>query len=310
MARSYANVATAIWRDDEFRALSISAQHLYFLLISQPDISAAGVLSLNLTRWASRTAGITRSRLRGPLEELQEHRFIVVDEDTEELLVRSFVRWDNGYGNSNRQPSIRDAADAIESTTLRRALAREFDRLDVPRKCIPDSFSQVEGPPDGDPDGHPHGHPDGDPGGDPGFGRVVVTTGPYLEPTTHNPQSTTRVPSPAPPETPRVRASKRAGRIPDDFTLTEELAQWGRENAPNVNGAYETAKFIDYWRAKSGRDATKKDWVATWRNWIRKANESLPSNVVAISGRRPSTTDQRVQAGLDLAAKYAAEETS
>lgn len=33
----------------------------------------------------------------------------------------------------------------------------------------------------------------------------------------------------------------------------------------------EGAKFRDFWHAKSGRDATKVDWKATWRNWCRTA---------------------------------------
>ena len=31
------------------------------------------------------------------------------------------------------------------------------------------------------------------------------------------------------------------------------------------------AQFSDYWTAKSGANATKLDWLATWRNWCRKA---------------------------------------
>ncbi|QXP89479.1 hypothetical protein [Methylococcus capsulatus] len=28
--------------------------------------------------------------------------------------------------------------------------------------------------------------------------------------------------------------------------------------------------FRDYWVAKSGADARKADWGATWRNWVRR----------------------------------------
>ena len=35
----------------------------------------------------------------------------------------------------------------------------------------------------------------------------------------------------------------------------------------------ELAKFIDYWRARAGPGAIKLDWDATWRNWMRTANE-------------------------------------
>ena len=55
---------------------------------------------------------------------------------------------------------------------------------------------------------------------------------------------------------------RRGTRIPGDFTVTPELVAWARERVPGVNGRAETEKFINYWRAKSGRDATKLDWDA------------------------------------------------
>ncbi len=148
MARAYANVATALWRDDEFRPLSLAAQHAYLLLMSQPDISAAGVLPLALTRWASRTKDVTRASLRAAIDELETHRFVALDEETEELLVRSFVRWDNGYGNPKRRPVIKDAASHVESGTLRRVLAAELDRLGLPGAewvgWVPDSHADSQ----------------------------------------------------------------------------------------------------------------------------------------------------------------------
>ncbi len=36
----------------------------------------------------------------------------------------------------------------------------------------------------------------------------------------------------------------------------------------------EAATFVDHWHAKSGRDATKLDWQATWRNWVRNSRRS------------------------------------
>jgi hypothetical protein len=32
----------------------------------------------------------------------------------------------------------------------------------------------------------------------------------------------------------------------------------------------EAAAFRDHWCAKAGKEATKLDWLATWRNWCRK----------------------------------------
>lgn len=58
----------------------------------------------------------------------------------------------------------------------------------------------------------------------------------------------------------------------------------------------EAEKFRNYWTAKSGKDATKADWPATWRNWILNAVErtgkgrengtSEPNGLVAAGQRR------------------------
>jgi hypothetical protein len=187
MARNYANISTSIWRDDDFRALTVGAQHTYLLLATQPDISAAGVLPLTLGRWASRAQGANVDTLTVALDELVAHRFIVLDEDTQELLIRSFVKWDGGYNNSKRRFAIKDAAEQIESGELRAALAVEFGRLDLPLDWIP-AFSQVDSlsiAHTENPDSPSKGYTD--------FRdsrRVVVTEGVVLrpQPTTHKPQ--------------------------------------------------------------------------------------------------------------------------
>ncbi|MGH3771893.1 MAG: hypothetical protein ACRDRW_10925 [Pseudonocardiaceae bacterium] len=46
---------------------------------------------------------------------------------------------------------------------------------------------------------------------------------------------------------PRAHA-RRATRIPEDFTVTTDMVDWARRNAPHVDGRYETAQFRDYWR--------------------------------------------------------------
>ncbi|OWZ94546.1 hypothetical protein B9J07_08875 [Sinorhizobium sp. LM21] len=67
----------------------------------------------------------------------------------------------------------------------------------------------------------------------------------------------------------RRNGSGRAMRLPEDFEPDWGFAAglgFGRAEA-----GVEFDKFRDYWRAKSGRDATKLDWAATWRNWMRSA---------------------------------------
>lgn len=284
MARSYATISTSRWRDDDFRALTVEEQHAYFLLTTQPDISAAGVLTMALTRWASRSKNGSRAGFRAALEGLQDNGVIVIDDETEEILIVPFVADDGGYTNSKRRFAIRDAASQVESTALRRALAAEFARLNLPADWIPE-FSQVDSLSDGVSDALSIADRRATPKNS-DIRRVVVGTGSPLDPATHTPHSPTLVP---PPEAAtREDARKRATRIPDDFAITAEMVAWGRENAPHVNGGYETQKFVDYWRGRSGKDATKTDWLATWRNWMRKAQEDTkrPGRGVATGANR------------------------
>jgi hypothetical protein len=105
----------------------------------------------------------------------------------------------------------------------------------------------------------PGGTDGGVPGGVPG-GVNVPTPLPSLTTTTNSPSESS----------PR----RRATRIPDDFAVTPDMVEWARQRRPDVDGRLETEKFVNYWGAKSGKDATKTDWVKTWRNWILNAKAS------------------------------------
>lgn len=89
-------------------------------------------------------------------------------------------------------------------------------------------------------------------------------------------------------DTAKAKPDSRGTRIPPDFAVTAEMVAWAREHVPDVDGRRETAKFKDYWEAKSGKDATKKDWVAAWRYWMRGAQDRLPAN--GRSYRQPTLT--------------------
>lgn len=65
----------------------------------------------------------------------------------------------------------------------------------------------------------------------------------------------------------RARKSPAPHVIPVDFSLTLERKQWANENARAVNAERETQGFVDYW---AGEQAKKKNWEATWRNWMRR----------------------------------------
>lgn len=96
----------------------------------------------------------------------------------------------------------------------------------------------------------------------------------------------------------RDPARKRATRIPEGFTPSPEVIEAMRAECPKVDLEAENRKFVDYWSAKAGKDATKLDWDATWRNWIRRAKDS---NVTAFPARQSAS--ERAQAHLDTVAE-------
>lgn len=137
MSRNYATFATSIWRPgDHFGALTDNAQRVYFMLATQSDISAAGVLSLNVRRWAGRSADGSKEKVIAGLQELASQRFIAYDYDSEELLIRTFVKWDGGYGNRKRKPVIERAVREVESPVLRKILAEELAKVGLPVEWV------------------------------------------------------------------------------------------------------------------------------------------------------------------------------
>lgn len=151
MARSYANIVTAIWQDTEFRKLIPEDQQGFLLVITQPNISAAGMLPLTLRRWAGMSSGTTVADVRARLERLQGARFLLIDEETEEVLVRTFVVHDKGYSNPKRRPAILDAGRDIVSVRLRLALAAEFERVGLPIDGLGVTPPNPDGPSTGRP---------------------------------------------------------------------------------------------------------------------------------------------------------------
>ena len=75
----------------------------------------------------------------------------------------------------------------------------------------------------------------------------------------------------APTRKTRSTVSK-ATRLPGDWIPPGDWIAWATAEGMALDRVWrEVEVFRDYWTAKSGQDATKADWQATWRNWIRRA---------------------------------------
>lgn len=73
------------------------------------------------------------------------------------------------------------------------------------------------------------------------------------------------------------KPASRGSRLPEDWMPSQTAQQWTMDQ-PGIQGLdvrRELERFRDFWLAKSGANATKRDWDATWRNWVRKALDDL-----------------------------------
>ncbi|GGD33270.1 hypothetical protein GCM10010915_12070 [Microbacterium faecale] len=94
-------------------------------------------------------------------------------------------------------------------------------------------------------------------------------------------------------------ARKRAHRIPDPFIVTGEMREWAAREVPGLDIDDSTSRFADYWRAESGAKARKLDWIATWRNWLRRDDDNASRRLTpsqraqktAAAGRRIAGTN-------------------
>jgi len=129
MPRDHGRILSRIWQDKDFRARSPEAQRLYLLLLSQPNVDNAGVQPLMLGKWAKGCASTTTADVQAALAELEAHRYTVTDEDTEETLVRSYMRNDGVAKHPNTFKNALRCAEAIESPKLRRVMVEELRRF-------------------------------------------------------------------------------------------------------------------------------------------------------------------------------------
>lgn len=287
MARTSSYFKTSTW-NDEFRALPISAQHLYIALWTSAGLSYAGVADWRPARIAKVAADLTPEKVIEAGLILHHGLYIVVDEETEEVLIRSFIRNDGLMEQPNVAAAmVRDYAK-IASPAIRGVIVHELQRLfeAAPElkgwrdpKSGKERASSLLGNPSVDPSINPTGWPSVTPSPNPpelGSGSL-----PQTHASLPSPNSLLPTPAPdAPSEPARIpRNSGRGTRIPDPFIVDEAMRDWAVDRGYTGEWCMaQTERFINYWTAKPGKDGVKTDWRATWRNWILKAADDLPTN--------------------------------
>ena len=127
--RKFAQIIKDIWRDTDWKSLTMPAQWLYKALLSQDSINYAGIIPLTVRRWSKLARDLTVEVVEKAIEELSQARFVVVDWDTEEVLIRSFIRNDGLWEQPRMMGTALRNAVEVQSPSLRAALAHELLRV-------------------------------------------------------------------------------------------------------------------------------------------------------------------------------------
>lgn len=129
MARDHHRLNTDIWGESSIRKLTRLQQQAYLLVLSQADLSRCGVLAYRPRRWAKTSADGTEKTLRRDYDSLTTTRHVVIDDDTEELFARTYVRHDHILAQPNMVAALVSDYHLIASDTICVAFLTEMRRL-------------------------------------------------------------------------------------------------------------------------------------------------------------------------------------
>lgn len=130
MAREFARMRVSSFDDPDLEELGADAQWLYFrVLIPHPALSAAGVMPWKPKHWVRKARGMTLERILSAASELERHRNILVDLDTDELLVRSYIRNDEPLRNPRMASAMVKAYQTVASRALQASIVTEVTRI-------------------------------------------------------------------------------------------------------------------------------------------------------------------------------------
>ncbi|SLG54060.1 hypothetical protein [Mycobacteroides abscessus] len=129
MAREYARIRISIAGDDHVEQLTPAAQWLYFrILIPDPKLSHCGVTDWRPKRLINKATGLTLDYIKTAAAELERERFALFDEDTEEVLVRAYIRSEELLRNPKMAVAVADAYLGVFSRQLKAVIASEVRR--------------------------------------------------------------------------------------------------------------------------------------------------------------------------------------
>jgi hypothetical protein len=269
MARDRANIRIDMWADTDWRNLSAPAQWLYMLLLTSPTLSYAGVADWRPNRVAQLSRDASTQAIRDAATELEAAAFVFVDDETEEVVIRSFVKHDGLLKSPNLASALGNAYAAIYSQRIREIVAFEVQKLHARDPSLkgwervptllhepavellpnPSGNPSVKGSvnPSVNPSGNPKPNPSGNPSVNPSPTATATTTSNKLE----------------------GHGRKRPARaLPDSWTPNERHRSKAKELSLNLDS--EAERFRNHAQANDRKQA---NWDAAFNNWLLKSKD-------------------------------------
>jgi hypothetical protein len=120
MARRFARFTTDLNLDEDWRILLPREQWLFFILCIQPNLSLVGCMDYRPQKLAVLSAG-DRATVEAAADGLERSRYVCIDRETEEILIRSFTRHDGiQVANGKLRKGFWSAYRQVASAGLRK----------------------------------------------------------------------------------------------------------------------------------------------------------------------------------------------
>lgn len=277
MARDYSKTNFGLWQDADWRSLPWPAQHVYKMFWEHPGLSYCGVVDWRPLKMLGWGQGWDKDFFLEVTDCLRARYFLVVDEETEECLVRSWVRWDGLMKQPRLATSFTKAYAEAGSVTLRGVVVDEMKKLherepdlagwakpDVQQMFAEPAIEAKSLPVPEDPYGSgfawPTGHVSEAFGGNTGsrFGSRTTAS------TTSSSNTSSRVPDETADAEPPNSGRKRPGkRIPKDWQPND------KHRAYCLERGIDCEQQADNFRAHAeANDRRLVIWDAGFRQWL------------------------------------------
>lgn len=259
-------------------------QWLYELLLTHPGLSYAGVCDWNPKRLAMMSAGVTADMVAAAGQGLQEARFVFIDEASDEVVLRSFLRHDGLLKNPKVAVSMANDYGAVASLNIQRVIVHELQRLahEYPSWAAwkserVTSLLKLEGADMGSllGEGFPQGLGEALPQAFPQAFPLPTATATATRPSKEGLGGVGGIPEPAPTDTrPPAKAKRRAPEtpIPDAWEPTPKHAEYATKN--NLSLEHEATSFRLHAETHDRRCAS---WNAAFSMWLRKSQPINPT---------------------------------